>query len=73
MSRNIVMAFSPRNIVGYLLKKGLQSGGSRAPQDPPLQLQIHSSHLNAVAKIPPPIAPLSVTTAALKIRIKNCC
>ena len=35
---NIVMAFSPRNIVGCLLKKGLQrgggGGGSRAPQDP---------------------------------------
>ena len=35
-SNNIVMAFSPRNIVGCLLKKGLQrGGGSRAPQDPP--------------------------------------
>ena len=36
MSNIIVMAFSPRNIVGCLLKKGLQrGGGSRAPQDPP--------------------------------------
>ena len=26
-SNNIVMAFSPRNIVGCLLKKGLQRGG----------------------------------------------
>ena len=37
MSNIIVLAFSPRNIVGCLLKKGLQrgGGGSRAPQDPP--------------------------------------
>ena len=36
MSNIIVMAFSPRNIVGCLLKKGLQRGGeTRAPQDPP--------------------------------------
>ena len=37
MSNIIVMAFSPRNIVGCLLiKRGLQrGGGSRAPQDPP--------------------------------------
>ena len=35
-SNNIIMAFSPRNIVGCLLKKSLQrGGGSRAPQDPP--------------------------------------
>ena len=35
VSNIIVMAFSPRNIVGVLLKKGLQrGGGSRAPQDP---------------------------------------
>ena len=27
VSNIIVMAFSPRNIVGYLLKKGLQRGG----------------------------------------------
>ena len=32
----IVMAFSPQNIVGCLLKKRLTKGGSRAPQDPPL-------------------------------------
>ena len=32
VSNIIVMAFSPRNIVGCLLKKG---GGSQAPQDPP--------------------------------------
>ena len=30
----IVMAFSPP-VVGCLVKKGLQKGGSRAPQDPP--------------------------------------
>ena len=38
MSNIIVMAFSPRNIVGCLLKKRLTKGGggSRAPQDPPL-------------------------------------
>ena len=38
MSNIIVMAFSPRNVVACLLKKGLQmggGGGSRAPQDPP--------------------------------------
>ena len=35
MSNNIVMAFSPRNIVGCLLKKRLTKGGSRAPQGPP--------------------------------------
>ena len=29
------MAFSPRNIVGCLLKKRLTKWGSRAPQDPP--------------------------------------
>ena len=34
-SNNIVMAFLPRYIVGYLLKKRLTKGGSRAPQDPP--------------------------------------
>ena len=35
-SNNIVMAFSPRNIVGCLLKKRFtKGGGSRAPQDPP--------------------------------------
>ena len=34
-ANNIVMAFSPRNIVGCLLKKKLTKGGSRAPQDPP--------------------------------------
>ena len=35
MSNIIVMAFSPRNIVGCLLKKRLTKGGSRVPQDPP--------------------------------------
>ena len=34
VSNIIVMAFSPRNIVGCFLKKDLQRG-SRAPQDPP--------------------------------------
>ena len=34
MSNIIVMAFSPRNIVGCLLKKA-HKGGSRAPQEPP--------------------------------------
>ena len=36
-SKIIVMVFSPRNIVGCLLKKWLTKGGggvSRAPQDP---------------------------------------
>ena len=32
--QDIVMAFSP-TVVGSLVKKGLQKGGSRAPQDPP--------------------------------------
>ena len=32
--QDIVMAFSP-SVVGSLVKKGLQKGGSRAPQDPP--------------------------------------
>ena len=31
---DIVMAFSPP-VVGRLVKKGLQKGASRAPQDPP--------------------------------------
>ena len=35
LSNIIVMAFSPRNIVGCLLKKRLTKGVSRAPQDPP--------------------------------------
>ena len=38
VSNIIVMAFSPRNIVGCFLKKALQrggGGGSRVPQDPP--------------------------------------
>ena len=36
VSNIIVMAFSPRNIVGCFLKKCLhRGGGSRAPQDPP--------------------------------------
>ena len=34
-SNIIVMAFSPRNIVGCFLKKRLSKGGSQAPQDPP--------------------------------------
>ena len=34
VSNIIVMAFYPRNIVGCLLKKGLQRGVSRAFQDP---------------------------------------
>ena len=39
MSNIIVMAFSPRNIVGCFLKKMLTKGGggSRAPQDPPFR------------------------------------
>ena len=37
MSNIIVMAFSPRNIVGCLLKKGLQGGGGGHghPRTPP--------------------------------------
>ena len=32
--QDIFMAFSP-SVVGSLVEKGLQKGGSRAPQDPP--------------------------------------
>ena len=32
--QDLVMAFSPA-VVGCLVKKGLQKGGPRAPQDPP--------------------------------------
>ena len=35
MSNIIVMAFSPRNIVGCFLKKGLQKGGHGHPRNPP--------------------------------------
>ena len=34
-SNNIVMAFSPRNIVGRLLKKGIQRGGVTGTPGPP--------------------------------------
>ena len=37
------MAFSPP-VVGCLIKKGLQKGGSRAPQDPPLATPLDMSH-----------------------------
>ena len=45
VSNIIVMAFSPRNIVGCLLKKRLTKGGgrSRAPQDPPPRYAIGES------------------------------
>ena len=40
MSNIIVMAFSPRNIVGCLLKKkGLQRGGHGHPRTPPPSLR----------------------------------
>ena len=50
MSNITVMAFSPRNIVGCLLKKRLTKGGSRAPQDPPppryaLAVSLHCPHI----------------------------
>ena len=32
--QDIIIAFSP-SVVGSLVKKGLQKGGSQAPQDPP--------------------------------------
>ena len=35
VSNIIAMAFSPRNIVGCLLKKGLQRGGHGHPRTPP--------------------------------------
>ena len=34
VSNIIVMAFSPRNIIGCFIKKSLTKGGSRAPKDP---------------------------------------
>ena len=34
-SNNIIMAFLPWNIVGCLLKKGLQRGGHGHPRTPP--------------------------------------
>ena len=37
MSNIIVMAFSPRNIVGCLLKKGLQRGVTGTPGPPSLR------------------------------------
>ena len=42
VSNIIVMAFLSRNIVGYLLKKGLQRGGHGHPRTPlatPLQVR----------------------------------
>ena len=39
VSNIIVMAFSPRNIVGCFLKKGLQRGGHRHPRTPPPSLR----------------------------------
>ena len=41
---NIIVTFSPRNIVGCLLKKGLQRGDHGHPRTPPLDtpLDIHS-------------------------------
>ena len=44
VSNIIVMAFSPRNIVGCLLKKGLQRGGHGHPRTPlatPLSVKRH--------------------------------
>ena len=35
MSNIIVMAFSPRNVVGCLLKEGLQRGVTGTPRTPP--------------------------------------
>ena len=47
-SNNIVMAFSPRNIVGCLLKKRLTKGGHVHPRTPPsyaLAVTLRSLHL----------------------------
>ena len=43
MSNIIVMAFSPRNIVGYFLKKKAYKGGSQAPQELPLATPLRMS------------------------------
>ena len=40
-SNNIVMAFSPRNIVGCLLKKRLTKGGHGHPRTPPSYAHAH--------------------------------
>ena len=45
VSNIIVMAFSPRNIVGCLLKKRLTKGGSRAPQAPPPHYALDSREI----------------------------
>ena len=43
--QDIVMASSPP-VVGCLVKKGLQKGGSRAPQDPPGYALAYTDHKN---------------------------
>ena len=48
--QDIVMAFSPP-VVGCLVKKGLQKGGSRAPQDPPLATLLFPVQPQKYAKI----------------------
>ena len=50
MSNIIVMAFLPQNIVGCLLKKGLQRGGHGHPRTPPryaLVLVYKNGNLNS--------------------------
>ena len=53
-SNNIVMAFSPRNIIGCLLKKGLQMGGHGHPRTPlatPLNYYMLHDLLSIVWKV----------------------
>ena len=53
--QDIVMAFSPP-VVGCLVKKGLQKGGSRAPLEPPgyalaKAIQNHTDYKQLTASI----------------------
>ena len=48
--QDIVMAFSP-SVVGSLVKKGLQKGGSRTPQDPPCLRPCPSTCAEAVSRV----------------------
>ena len=69
LSNIIVMAFSPRNIVGCFLKKRLTKGGSRAPQDLPLAtpLLMVPAQCDAnvlLSSLPPPPPPPPPTLPA---------
>ena len=64
VSNIIVMAFSPRNIVGCLLKNGLQSGGHGHPRTPlatPLVLLLILDGMLVHRRLPPAIHQVSLT------------